>query len=227
MAAFHRLPSISASWALRKGGLRLASAAGNRPLRSHGAVNVGLLAAAMKAPLARGESCAVDAVGPMAQLKALKAMFFASDYLEEERPGFRVAGEPRSELVPASENHPETTKVRLVLSLVPESASPRSAEEIRFGKESNPGTLAATIAQKIKLQGRATLSAMGPIPASKALKSVMLARQYLHEHLGDDAILVVPAKQVLPPRPNKEETVRLLLACLRGPKSPEQCEGES
>ena len=44
-------------------------------------------------------------------------MGFCFSGAEEERPGFRVAGEPRSELVPASENHPETTKVRLVLPL--------------------------------------------------------------------------------------------------------------
>ena len=65
-------------------------------LRSHGGVNVGHLAGAMKAesgrwvedktrvpspnnpptreaPLERGEACAVDAVGPAALLKALKA----------------------------------------------------------------------------------------------------------------------------------------------------------
>eukprot|EP00439_Symbiodinium_sp_Y106_P029053 s6136_g3.t1 len=214
MPAFHRLLCTSLNrvqwW---RGSCLHADAA----LRSHGGVNVGHLAGAMKAPLERGEACAVDAVGPAALLKALKAMIFASDYLQEQRPGFRVAAEPRLESVPASAEHPETTKLRMHLSLVPEPPF-RSNVDFMFAKDSNPGIAAATLAQKIKLQGPTTVSAMGPLPASKALKSVIIAQRYLQEHLGEDVLLVVPKTEVIKTfhLTEEEQHVRLLLALLRG-----------
>ncbi|CAE7303710.1 unnamed protein product [Symbiodinium sp. CCMP2456] len=216
MASFHRLPCAPLNRAQWWRGSRLY--ASDATLRSHGGVNVGHLAGAIKAPLSRGETCAVDAVGPAALLKALKAMIFASDYLQEQRPGFRVAGEPRLESVPASAEQPETTKLRMHLSLVPEPPFRSAAVDLTFGKGTNPGIAAATLAQKIKLQGPTTVSAMGALPASKALKSVIIAQRYLHEHLGEDVLLVVPAKQVLKEGRGvgDEEVVRLLLALLPG-----------
>ena len=38
-------------------------------------------------------------------------------WAQEQRPGFRVAGEPRLESVPASAEQPETTKLRMHLPL--------------------------------------------------------------------------------------------------------------
>ncbi|CAK9081803.1 unnamed protein product [Durusdinium trenchii] len=82
--------------------------------------NAGRLAGAVKAVLAQDQGCVLQAVGPAAHSKALKAMVYATDFFEKDRPGLCVAADPRVHQVPADGGRPATTGIRFHLTLVPQ-----------------------------------------------------------------------------------------------------------
>mmetsp|Transcript_78029 Transcript_78029/g.241908 ORF Transcript_78029/g.241908 Transcript_78029/m.241908 type:complete len:144 (-) Transcript_78029:56-487(-) len=61
------------------------------PLMASKSINVGRLAGAIARRVGRSDPCAVDAVGPEAHHKAVKAIIMAGRYLQEESDGKRVA----------------------------------------------------------------------------------------------------------------------------------------
>eukprot|EP00434_Breviolum_minutum_P028661 symbB.v1.2.025362.t1/scaffold2456.1/size78816/3 len=197
--------------------------------------NVGLLAGALKNKLLNGENPIVlQAIGPRAQLRSLKAMVFASRYLHDARPGLQVAAEPRFGEVPPVGDLPGTKSICFYMSLVPEQVLAEAAADVvflfnifarpflgtigcpldqadmMFAKHTNPGLAASELVEKLQQRNLVTLSGMGEGALSMALKALIIARTYLklEDH---EALIAAPSLQ------DVGEYKRILLQCQRGP----------
>ncbi|CAL1169232.1 unnamed protein product [Cladocopium goreaui] len=178
-----------------------------RVLKANRDANVGALAGAIRHELVNMPSVGLEAVGPRAQLKALKAMIFASEYLHEERPGMQVAADPRREEIPPKGDLPGTSGIRFYLSLVPEQVLAEA--DMMFSQSTNPGVAATELAEKMTQRNLVTLSGMGENAISMALKAVIIARTRLKLE-EQDALLVAPSMQAV------GDYKRVLLQCQRG-----------
>ncbi|CAK9081808.1 unnamed protein product [Durusdinium trenchii] len=143
-------------------------------------------------------------------------MVYATDFFEKDRPGLCVAADPRVHQVPADGGRPATTGIRFHLTLVPQLVV--SEADLMFSKSSNPGMFAAELAEKIRARNLVTLSGMGELPMSLALKAMLIARKHL-QLKDDEALLAIPLVQEL--ESDSGQLKRTLLQCqrARAPKS--------
>ncbi|CAJ1450367.1 unnamed protein product [Effrenium voratum] len=182
-----------------------------RMLKVGAETSVGRLAGAVAGEMLKDQQVAMDACGPKAQLTALKAVTQASTYLNLERPGMQVAVEPWPERIAGHDQQPETSAIRLHLTLVPEFL-PKEAD-VRMARETNPGEAAKEVAKFIRAKGAVTLAGMGQEPMSRALKAMMMARAML----GDDAL--GKGLVAAPSRQKSGEFYRMVLHCQLAPST--------
>eukprot|EP00927_Polykrikos_kofoidii_P033966 TRINITY_DN28802_c0_g1_i1.p1 TRINITY_DN28802_c0_g1~~TRINITY_DN28802_c0_g1_i1.p1 ORF type:complete len:226 (-),score=28.05 TRINITY_DN28802_c0_g1_i1:34-711(-) len=215
----------------------MASAAGirlSKPLVAASEINVGRLAGAIKARIRNESVCKLEAIGPMATHKALKSVVMANDYLRDnpKELGQCLALAPVKAPMPAQDGNPESFKVSLTTWLMSELDQEEDVMPDFFvPKDANPGIVAGDMTKLFGKRGRygvVTMSAMGALATSKALKAVIIARIYMAPNpaetnvapsnrvsLEDDETLAVVVRTDKVRVGGGEERVRMLLSCLR------------
>eukprot|EP00413_Alexandrium_margalefii_P003230 CAMPEP_0204521082 /NCGR_PEP_ID=MMETSP0661-20131031/5598_1 /ASSEMBLY_ACC=CAM_ASM_000606 /TAXON_ID=109239 /ORGANISM="Alexandrium margalefi, Strain AMGDE01CS-322" /LENGTH=192 /DNA_ID=CAMNT_0051526663 /DNA_START=138 /DNA_END=716 /DNA_ORIENTATION=+ len=189
------------------------------PLMASKSINVGRLAGAIARRVGRSDPCAVDAVGPEAHHKAVKAIIMAGRYLQEESDGKRVAFVAQKVQIEArGPQEPPTSILRLQAHLPAELAAPSpETPDIFVSRETNPGIAARDLADALLRQGgTASLGGMGPVAMSRALKTLIIAEVFRRKSLSaKQAILAMP--QLLHVRVKDEHRVRFMLTCTKQP----------
>eukprot|EP00929_Paragymnodinium_shiwhaense_P097959 TRINITY_DN59519_c0_g1_i1.p1 TRINITY_DN59519_c0_g1~~TRINITY_DN59519_c0_g1_i1.p1 ORF type:complete len:298 (+),score=35.76 TRINITY_DN59519_c0_g1_i1:198-1091(+) len=208
-----------------------------RPLYASANINVGRLAGAIAAKIRQDGSCHLEACGPNAGHKGLKAIMMANKYLETDFPGKTLAIHVGKVTKPASGNMPETAMSRLSLWPVARSSEPGVGQlrrdqpgsdkpDIIAGKDVNPGLLAGDLVNLLLRRRKnqpddatVTIGGMGAVATSMSLKCLVLARVYLAEQnsnqsLGiDEQVLAATATMQAVPSVQEEERMRVLWTC--------------
>mmetsp|Transcript_67132 Transcript_67132/g.174813 ORF Transcript_67132/g.174813 Transcript_67132/m.174813 type:complete len:203 (-) Transcript_67132:12-620(-) len=185
-----------------------------RPLMCPAGSNVGRLAGAVAARIRQGAACEIEAVGPEAQHKAVKAVGMASRYLQDDNAGSRLVFVPRrASLAAGRGGQPETVMLRLQCHLLAGLESTDSRDVI-VGGDTNPGLAAKTVQEVLAQRSVATIGGMGPMAMSRALKTLVVANVYMRKSLRPgEAILAAPSVEDAGPDGDR---IRFLLTCTRG-----------
>jgi len=110
--------------------------------------------------------------------QAAKAVAIARKFLEDDK--IDIACYPM--FTPGRRRQDESFTFVLQKSNIRVNASRNDgSQELKVSKQSNPGTVAGAIAARVREGQRVVLSSIGPRSVSKAICSIVIARQYLAE----------------------------------------------
>lgn len=110
--------------------------------------------------------------------QAAKAVAIARKFLEDDK--IDIACYPM--FTPGRRRQDESFTFVLQKSNVRVNGSRSDgSQELKISKQSNPGTVAGAIAARVREGQRVVLSSIGPRSVSKAICSIVIARQYLAE----------------------------------------------
>jgi len=110
--------------------------------------------------------------------QAAKAVAIARKFLEDDK--IDIACYPM--FTPGRRRQDESFTFLLRKSNIRGNVIPDDGtQELKVSKQSNPGTVAGAIAARVREGQRVVLSAIGPRSVSKAICSIVIARQYLAE----------------------------------------------
>merc|ERR1719419_2051661 len=154
----------------------------------------------------------MDAVGPEAQHKAVKALIMASRYLQDGHRGQRMAF--RAEKVDLPERgpgEPATSMLRLHACMLPELTA-RATPNVFVSRDTNPGLAAKELADVLKRECVGCMGGMGAFAMSRALKAMVIAGIFMRRSLrGREVAAAMPQLQHL--QVHDEERVRFVLTC--------------